>query len=280
MCSWTDFVIMGQSRCVSVSIRSVFFQNAKLFLTTDNNLSTGCQSYSSSSQQTKIKSQNQTWDVDLLQSGRPEPQDFCHIWFVIGRATVRMMQWVDWTVESFLRSTLLVEVYEGSPVCASNPSQHDCYSVVSASWATMLELFYIILALPRGFIVCYEYKYRLALARCTRLWEQGRGGGMIEILVNLQEVIWTGACRIQGMVSVCFCLHSHWDLCEMRLSRHMAHTLPPFRSVESDPQLIDQAAYMIAALGVNLISLHKHKTSAPLSLTEPIDHLTEKLRSR
>lgn len=30
---------------------------------------------------------------------------------------------------------------------------------------------------------------------------------MIEILVNLQEVIWTGARRREGMVSVCFCLH-------------------------------------------------------------------------
>lgn len=38
---------------------------------------------------------------------------------------------------------------------------------------------------------------------------------MIEILVNLQEVIWTGARSRERMVSVCFCLHL--DLCEMRL---------------------------------------------------------------
>lgn len=33
-----------------------------------------------------------------------------------------------------------------------------------------------------------------------------RRGDMIEILANLQEVIWTGARRREGMVSVCFCL--------------------------------------------------------------------------
>lgn len=77
---------------------------------------------------------------------------------------------------------------------------------------------------------------------------------MIEILVNLQEVIWTGARRRERMVSVCFCLHL--DLCEMRLFRHMS--LTHFLSIclsgylSADPQLIDPVPYTISARGVTL----------------------------
>lgn len=55
-------------------------------------------------------------------------------------------------------------------------SQHGCSSVVSAFRATLHDIFYSAPSFPCGFIVCYEYKYQLAFARCTRVREEGGGG--------------------------------------------------------------------------------------------------------
>lgn len=49
------------------------------------------------------------------------------------------MQRVERTVGGCLPFSLLDEVYEGSPISSSGPSQRACCSVVSASWATLPE---------------------------------------------------------------------------------------------------------------------------------------------
>lgn len=123
-----------------------------------------------------------------------------------------------------LSSSLPVGLHEGSPISASNLAsmlQRSSCFLGHTAWVIL----YHCLFFPCGFIVCYEYKYQLASARCTRVRKKKEEGDMIEILVNPQEVIRTGAHGSERMVSVCFCLHLPWDLSEMRLSRHMAHTL-------------------------------------------------------
>lgn len=77
-----------------------------------------------------------------------------------------------------------------------------------------------------------------------------RWGDMIEILVKRQEVIWTGACRREGMVSVCSCLHSCWDLCKMRpLTTRLTLSPSLCEYLGTDPQLTDIAAYVKSARG-------------------------------
>lgn len=107
-----------------------------------------------------------------------------------------------------------------------------------------------------------------------------RWGDMIEILVKRQEVIWTGARRREGMVSVCSCLHSRWDLFKMRpLTTRLTLSLSPCEYLSTDLQLTDIAAYVKSARAIILISPHKHKTSVLLSPVKPTDHLCEKLYS-
>lgn len=105
-------------------------------------------------------------------------------------------------------------------------------------------------------------------------------GDMIEILVKRQEVIWTGACRREGMVSVCSCLHSRWDLFKMRpLTTWLPLSLSLCEYLSTDLQLTDITAYVKSARVIILISPHKHKTSVQLSPVKPTDHLCEKLYS-
>lgn len=108
------------------------------------------------------------------------------------------------------------------------------------------------------------------------VWEEGggEGGSMIEILVKLQEVIWTGACKREKewfpSASVCT-PRFVWN----EASGHMTHAVS-FASwiPENWP-----AAYQFLAeymkLTIILIRPHQHKPSVHLLPMKPTDHLSE-----
>lgn len=130
----------------------------------------------------------------MLQSGSPDPRILQHIWSVIGRAAGRRCGGFWRPVGVSPPSILFDKLYEGRTL---QPS---------------------VVAAPEN---CWELLHRVDLSfvmntniqRCLAdaAREHGRKeeAAVIEILVKLQEVIWTNPCRTERMASVCFCELPH-----------------------------------------------------------------------
>lgn len=143
---------------------------------------------------------------------------FCHIWFVIGRAAVRMVRRVYRAVGGFLLSILLDRFYEGNL-----PGKH--HSVVSCGICLPSHTYSISFCL---LLVDTLFVMNININRClpdVRSVRGRRRGTWLRFGWNFRKQFWPGhAGEREWFPSASVC--SHAEICAQRdLSAHDSHCL-------------------------------------------------------
>lgn len=150
--------------------------------------------------------------------------------------------------------------------------------VSAAATLRHLPSFHSIFSHLRAPTVCYEYKYLLALARCTREGAEERGTTWLKFYGTFRkqsEPRRTGEVEWFPSASVCTCGEIYMKL-DFFFFFWTTWCTPPFLSrllwisQYWHTQIINVAAYTTSARGVNPISAHKHKPCVLLAVIKPL----------